>query len=180
MKTLLLFAALFLRGRSPGHQCGHHHQNILAERRSAGEPHDGNSLGRPRIYWWNQEADGGGVENNFLPEEVFIVGGNTITSYAGFTFAGNGSVGGYFYLASIGTTTLTGNPSIITSYAGWDPAVAATLENKAITGATVDMIDGSPSFALTFQAIPEPSVSALLLGVGSPAFAMARKRLRKA
>ncbi len=79
---------------------------------------------------------------------------------------GGGNVNGVLSLTTDSTTTLMENPSIITSYADWNPAVATQLENKAASNAVVGMRNngGSASFAMTFQTIPEPSTAALLFG----------------
>lgn len=93
---------------------------------------------------------------------------------------GNGNINGAFDLASGSVTTLTGNSDVTFSYAGWDPALITMLEGKATSGETVNVTQGSSSFALGFTGVvPEPS-SMMFIALAGVGAAVWRRRVLRA
>lgn len=132
---------------------------------ATGEPFFDRNYGFYLISWDNDQDFSSDYEN-FLSPAAFTVSGNTITNSAfGFIHA-DGSVGGNIYFDTGNSTTLTGVPSQRYDYSGWSSSLRAELEDKAATGETLPVSNGSSSFAMTFAqapaAVPEPGSLALL------------------
>lgn len=130
-----------------------------------------------QIFWDNGQPYDGGY-TDFLSIAAFTVTGNSPSSFQMYLH-GNGNVNGAFNLSSGSVTTLTGDSTMIFSYAGWDPAVIASLEGKAASGETVTVTQGSSTFGLNFAVVPEPTSTALIVVSAAGAVVWQGRRLRR-
>ncbi|MCI0537302.1 MAG: HYR domain-containing protein [Verrucomicrobiales bacterium] len=112
------------------------------------------------IHWNNGQPQGSPnfAQFGFLSPNVFTIAGNSRGIIYDSQFHQEGLVNHFVELTSASQTTLIGNPAEVRSYSGWSSSLIAELEQKASDGETVDVILGSPSFALTFRLAPSDPV----------------------
>jgi hypothetical protein len=124
------------------------------------------------ISWDNNQPTGGGLVN-LLDINAFRVSGQEAFGFIMF-LNGNGNVNGALFLASDDPVTLTGDSSRRYDYSFFDPPLVSQLERKAEVGEFLPTVSGSPSFGITFVAVPEPSTLILLIVTVGLAFLLPR------
>jgi hypothetical protein len=130
-----------------------------------------------QIFWNNQQPYNGGYPS-FLALSAFSNSGTVPQSFTMFLH-GNGNINGAANFGSGEMVTLVGDSSVKFSYSGWEPTVIAEIESKALAGEVLPVTSGSSAFAMTFQAVPEPT-SALLVLVGGCSLVLRRRRNQSA
>ncbi|MBX3745793.1 MAG: PxKF domain-containing protein [Verrucomicrobiae bacterium] len=125
----------------------------------------GSATGQParqspfRVFWENFQPQADEFARLLSPEAFTVSGNIIVRAFDGFIHAG-GNVNGAIAFDSDSLTTLTGNKAVQFDYSGWSSALIDELENKALDGEVVGMLEGSPEFALTFRLLepvePEP------------------------
>ncbi len=105
------------------------------------------------VFFDNGQPTGGGY-TNFFSATMFQVSGNAM-SYASFYLHANGNINGNFSMESTNYCTITANPGVRLSYAGFEAALITELEAKADAMETLPATEGDTTFTMTIRNAPE-------------------------
>lgn len=141
---------------------------------ASGTPFHDVSFGENYLLWDNVGFFGGGY-GSLLSTSAFEATGNSILSFEMFLH-GNGNINGVMQLASSNYMSLQGNPSVVFSYAEWDPNAIVELESKAMAGEVVAVSHGAFAFALRVEQASVPEPDSLCLVVCSVVILILKRR----
>lgn len=98
---------------------------------------------------------------NLFSLAMFQVSDNTM-NYLTFYLHADGNINGSWNFESTAYCTVTGNPGVRLSYAGFAAALIAELESKADAMETLPVTRGSSTLAMTFRNAPIPTYATIV------------------